>query len=71
MQDATLLIAGMTCGGCVASVNRVLTALPGVSDVEVTLLPAQARVTFDEQLVDVDGLRQAIQDAGFTVTGVR
>lgn len=71
MQDTTLLIAGMTCGGCVTSVNRVLSALPGVSRVEVTLLPSQARVSFDEQLLNVDGLREAIQEAGFTVTGVR
>ena len=71
MQNTILTIAGMTCGGCVNSVTRVLTALPGVSEVEVTLLPSQAKVSFDSNQVSVETLSKAIVDAGFTVTGVR
>ena len=37
-------VAGMTCQGCVASVTRVLKAVPGVSDVVVTLQPGTATV---------------------------
>jgi copper chaperone len=61
----------MTCGGCVNSVTRVLNALPGVSQVEVSLLPSQARVNFDESQVSPDSLRLAVQEAGFTVTGFK
>lgn len=71
MQHITLMIAGMTCGGCVNSVTRVLKDLAGVSQVEVTLLPSQAKVSFDESLANVDTLSQAVQGAGFTVTGVK
>jgi copper chaperone len=71
MQDATLLIAGMTCGGCVNSVTRVLRDLPGVDQVSVTLLPSQAVVRFDEQRVDIEALAGAIREAGFTVTGLK
>ena len=31
MENATLNVTGMTCQGCVASVTRVLKAVPGVS----------------------------------------
>ena len=55
----------MTCGGCVASVTRALKAVPGVQDVEVTLTPARALVTFDESQVDEGQLKTAIEDAGF------
>ena len=47
METITLKVKGMTCGGCVASVTRVLNSLPGVDEVAVTLEPGTALVTFD------------------------
>ncbi len=58
-------VTGMTCGGCVASVQKVLSALPGVQTVEVTLTPGQARVVYDPARVDRDALIKAVVDAGF------
>ncbi|MEO5766658.1 MAG: heavy metal-associated domain-containing protein, partial [Casimicrobiaceae bacterium] len=37
METVNLNVDGMTCGGCVASVTRVLKATPGVSDAVVEL----------------------------------
>jgi copper chaperone len=67
MSEITLSVTGMTCGGCVNSVHRVLAALPGVHSVEVTLSPGQARVVYDETRVDRAALVQAVVDAGFGV----
>ena len=67
MNEVTLAVTGMTCGGCVASVNRVLKALPGVKSVEVSLTPGQAKVAYDENAVPRVALEKAIRDAGFTV----
>ncbi|MBT9568282.1 MAG: heavy-metal-associated domain-containing protein [Thiobacillus sp.] len=67
MNTITLPITGMTCGGCVNSVTRVLKALPGVDDVEVTLSPGQAKVTFDPARTERAQLEKAIVDAGFSV----
>jgi copper chaperone len=67
MSEIVLSVTGMTCGGCVNSVLKVLTALPGVQNAEVTLTPGQARVAFDPKLVDRAALVQAIVDAGFGV----
>lgn len=69
MNEITLSVTGMTCGGCVNSVQKVLTALPGVQNVEVTLTPGQARVTFDPSKLERAALVQAIVDAGFGVGG--
>ena len=69
METTTLKIGGMTCGGCVASVTRVLRAVPGVSDAAVTLTPGQATVTFDALQTNVPALRVAVEGAGFDVTG--
>jgi len=67
MNETTLSVTGMTCGGCVNSVQNVLTALPGVQHVEVSLDPGQARVKFDPAQVEQATLVQAIVDAGFGV----
>ncbi|MHB1215878.1 MAG: heavy-metal-associated domain-containing protein [Thiobacillus sp.] len=68
MNEIILSVTGMTCGGCVNSVQKVLTALPGVQSVEVTLTPGQAHVVFDSAQVDRAALAQAVVDAGFGVS---
>ncbi|HET9463228.1 MAG TPA: heavy metal-associated domain-containing protein [Thiobacillus sp.] len=67
MSEIILSVTGMTCGGCVNSVQKVLTALPGVQSVEVTLTPAQARVVYEPAQIDRAALVQAVIDAGFGV----
>jgi copper chaperone len=68
MRKQILSIQGMTCGGCVNSVTRVLKALPGVQSVEVQLTPGQARVIFDEAMVDIAALKKAVAEAGYTAS---
>ena len=46
MENVTLKVDGMTCGGCVASVERVLKAVPGVVAVKVQLSPGAGRSEF-------------------------
>jgi copper chaperone len=67
MSEIILSVTGMTCGGCVNSVQKVLTALPGVQRVDVTLTPAQARVVYEPVQIDRAALVQAVIDAGFGV----
>lgn len=68
MNEIQLSVTGMTCGGCVSSVQRVLTALPGVQSAEVSLTAGQAHVAYDPTRIDRAALVQAIVDAGFGVT---
>lgn len=67
MNEIILPVTGMTCGGCVNSVQKVLAALPGVQRVEVSLTPGQARVVVDPARIDRAALVQAVIDAGFGV----
>jgi Cu+-exporting ATPase len=62
MTTVSIAIGGMTCGGCVASVNRVLSRLPGVTVLGVEV--GSARVALDG-VPEQDVLR-AIEKAGFT-----
>lgn len=65
MEEVTLKVEGMSCGGCVRNVTGVLKALPGVSEADVSLDAAQARVRFDPARVSVAELRHAVEGAGF------
>lgn len=67
METISLNVQGMTCQGCVASVTRVLKAVPGVSEAVVTLQPGAAQVTFDPEKTGAAALRSAIEDAGYDV----
>ncbi len=61
----TVQIDGMTCGGCVASVRRVLAAMPGVTLGNVTI--GTATMDIDPAKTTEAAVRDAIDGAGFTV----
>lgn len=65
METTTIKVKGMTCGGCVASVERVLRELEGVGKVAVSLENGEASVEFDRARVKPEALRAAIEDAGY------
>ncbi|MGQ2907016.1 MAG: heavy-metal-associated domain-containing protein [Aliihoeflea sp.] len=58
-----LEIGGMTCGGCVRSVTRVLEAVPGVNAANVDLEKARAQI--EGEALDAATLIAAVEDAGF------
>ncbi len=68
MTTATLKISGMTCGGCVRSVTKVIEALDGVEKSEVSLENKRAVVDFDPGKLGVEQLKRAIEEAGYEVT---
>jgi copper chaperone len=65
METVRLQVEGMTCAGCVNSVTRVLAALPGVAQADVSLTKARAKVTFDPAQTGVEAMKQAIARAGY------
>jgi copper chaperone len=64
-MDVIVRIGGMTCQGCVRSVQQVLETIPGVEHAEVSLDKGQARVSFDPEQTGVDAFKAAIADAGY------
>ena len=69
MQKANLKISGMTCGGCVSSVNRVISALDGVVKAEVSLEKQDAVVDYDAAKLNLEQIKRAVTEAGFEVVG--
>ena len=63
-------VQGMTCGGCVYGVRKVLTRLPGVSKADVTYEESRAVVTYDPTAVTVAQMTAAIKTLGYKATVV-
>jgi copper chaperone len=66
MSLVVLQVQGMSCGGCVASVERALKTLSQVKHVEVDLESGRVTVSGDAELALSD-LAQAVRTAGFEV----
>lgn len=65
MERMTLGVVGMTCGGCVRSVEVALARVAGVVAVNVSL--ADKQVVVDGPALDRARLVAAIEDAGYDV----
>ncbi len=69
MQNTTIKIDGMTCMGCVNSLENVLKEISGVDNVEVSLEQAQASIQYDADVTNGNAFIEAIEEAGFDVVG--
>ncbi len=65
MERVTLEVRGMSCGHCVAAVKKALAGLPGVGEVEVSLDPPRAKVSYDPAKTAPDSLTKATEAEGY------
>lgn len=73
MTTTIIDVQGMTCGNCVKHVTEELTGLDGVSAVDVNLNAggvSPVTVTSTAPL-DETAVREAVDEAGYTVTAIR
>ena len=67
MAEIVLKIKGMSCQHCVVSISKALKDLKGVKDVKVSLEKGSAEVNYDDKLVTLSRMKDAVVDAGYTV----
>ncbi|WP_277584261.1 copper chaperone CopZ [Psychrobacillus antarcticus] len=67
MENVTLNVSGMTCGHCVSAVEGSVGKLDGVQEVKVHLDLGKVEVAFDQEKVNVDKIKAAIDDQGYDV----
>jgi copper chaperone len=67
MEKIELKVEGMTCGGCVKSIQNALTGRKGVNNAVADLEAGTVAIEFDGKLIQRSALEQAIVDAGFDV----
>lgn len=62
-KSVTIPVGGMSCQHCVKSVTAKLSAMPGITQVDVDLARGEAKVT--GTALDIPALKAAIEDLGF------
>jgi copper chaperone CopZ len=67
LQTVQIPVNGMTCGNCARTVERKLSASPGVTKARVDLAGGTATVEFDADRTKLPDLVSAIEQLGYTV----
>ena len=67
IKKKTLNIEGMHCASCVSAVEKSLNKLKGVEEASVNLATESATISYDEDKVSDGDLRQAVEDAGYSI----
>ena len=60
--EKTFVINGMSCGGCVNSLTRVLKTVPGIEPIKIEVGKANLRL---DDTVSTDLVKAAVERAGF------
>ncbi|XP_071669709.1 copper-transporting ATPase 1 isoform X2 [Patagioenas fasciata] len=60
-QTVVLRVDGMHCTSCVLNIQSTLSALPSVTSVVVSLEKKSAIISYNPNLIGIDGLRKAIE----------
>lgn len=67
METVTLNVKGMSCNHCVKAVEGSVGSLDGVQEVKVNLEAGEVKVTFDQSKVNLEQIKETIDDQGYDV----
>ena len=65
MKETNLKIEGMHCTGCSTRLEKVLNNLEGVETAKVSLEEKKATIKYDETKINIENIKESIEDAGF------
>ncbi|WP_024416266.1 heavy metal translocating P-type ATPase [Streptococcus suis] len=65
MKQASYPIQGMTCASCSLTVEKAVGKLAGMEEVSVNLATEKLSVSYDEKLLGLEDIRQAVEKAGY------
>lgn len=68
MKKLKFNISGMTCSSCVSHVEKAVTKLNGVKNVNVNLLSNNMTLEIDENILESEEIIKAVKDAGYGIS---
>ena len=69
MTHVQLMVPEVHCDNCKTSLEGAVSALAGVDNVEVTITDATIDVTYQDETVELDSIKKAIEEQGYAVFG--
>lgn len=71
-SKATLQATGLTCAMCSNAINKALQEVPFIASVKSDIKNSAFNIVFKEnQKIDIDAIRKGVEDAGFSVGGLK
>lgn len=67
MEKIILKVQGMSCSHCVNAITKAVGSLEGVANVDISLENKTVTVEYDNSKVDVDKIKNEIEDQGYDV----
>lgn len=67
MTTTTLTVPDISCGHCKSSIEGAVSGLPGVQQVTVHIEPRTVDLTFDDRVVSLERIIEAIEEQGYDV----
>ncbi len=67
MTEKIFRVEDMSCGHCKTAVEQELNGLSGVEISNADLERGTVEVAYDEDLVTIDDIRGAVEEAGYTL----
>ncbi|MEQ6377670.1 heavy-metal-associated domain-containing protein [Bacillaceae bacterium S4-13-58] len=67
MTTKTLRLEPLTCPSCIHKIEKAVSKVNGVSNVEVKFHSSKVKVTFDEQKTDPASLASTVTNLGYQV----
>lgn len=67
MKTEILNVNKMSCSHCERAINEAVGELKGVKDVKANAAEKTVIVTFDEGLVSIEKIKDAIQEEGYEI----
>lgn len=65
MKETNFKIEGMHCVGCSTRLEKILNNLDGVEIAKVSLEEKKATIKYDETKINIESIKETIEDAGF------
>jgi len=69
-DEVVLKVGGMVCATCVETIEKALSALPGVNQVRVNLATEKAYVVYNASVTSIEDMKSAIEAAGYQYLGL-
>jgi copper chaperone len=67
LRPYMLNVSGMMCDNCRSAVSQALRDLPSLDDVEVNVETGTASFKFDEDIIRIETIVEAIEELGYDV----
>ncbi|KIJ47514.1 hypothetical protein M422DRAFT_248935, partial [Sphaerobolus stellatus SS14] len=65
IYQTRFVLEGMTCSACTSTLTNIISSSNGIQSCQVSLIPSSALVLHNNNILDANGIKQLIEDAGY------